>query len=244
MDPRNSRQNNNNNNNNNSTSHFIRNGEGSSSVRLRRRKDMIGVPASGGGVVAGQSGSGHNNPERINGTSSDFAGIKKRNRHSGDFYQWNYHHNHNNIVIPAAHNPNRFSMYENRVLLTAGGGELPDELRMETLDRKVEAENNSTEVWKIPVLTRPPLSGTGHRILDPHMKSNHRRSCDLSMAGNSNLIDDDVKTDVNRNVSGDKSRVNSRSAAKKYHKRVSFFPIKYSGYVEFMPRNFKNCLLG
>ena len=223
MDPhnqRNSRQNNNNNNNNN-TSHFIRNGEGSSSVRLRRRKDMIGVPASGGGVVAGQS-SGHN-PDRINGSSSDFAGIKKRNRHSGDFYQWNYHHNHNNIVIPAAHNPNRFSMYENRVLLNAD-----DELlRMETLDRKVESEiNNSTsteKLWKIPVLTRPPLSGTGHRILDPHMKSNHRRSYDLSMAGNSNLIDDDVKTDVNRNVSGDKSRVNSRSAAKKYHKRVSFF---------------------
>ena len=234
MDPRNSRQNNNNNNNN--TSHFIRNGEGSSSVRLRRRKDMIGVPASGGGVVAGQSG-GHNNPA-LNaggaGSSSDFAGIKKRNRHSGDFYQWNYHHNHNNIVIPAAHN-NRFSMYENRVLLTGDG---PDELRMETLDRKVEAENNS-EVWKIPVLTRPPLSGTGHRILD--MKSNHRRSCDLSMAAHDKLIDDDVKTDVNRNVS-DKSRVNSRSAAKKYHKRVSFFPIKYSGYVEFMPRNFKNFL--
>ena len=227
MDPhnqRNSRQNNNNNNNNN-TSHFVRNGEGSSSVRLRRRKDMIGVPASGGGVVAGQS-SGHN-PDRINGSSSDFAGIKKRNRHSGDFYQWNYHHNHNNIVIPAAHNPNRFSMYENRVLLNAD-----DELlRMETLDRKVESEiNNSTsteKLWKIPVLTRPPLSGTGHRILDPHMKSNHRRSCDLSMAGNSNLIDDDVKTDVNRNVSGDKSRVNSRSAAKKYHKRVSFFNTKY-----------------
>ena len=224
MDPhnqRNSRQNNNNNNNNN-TSHFIRNGEGSSSVRLRRRKDMIGVPASGGGVVAGQS-SGHNADRNINGSSSDFAGIKKRNRHSGDFYQWNYHHNHNNIVIPAAHNPNRFSMYENRVLLNAD-----DELlRMETLDRKVESEmNNSTsteKLWKIPVLTRPPLSGTGHRILDPHMKSNHRRSCDLSMAGNSNLIDDDVKTDVNRNVSGDKSRVNSRSAAKKYHKRVSFF---------------------
>ena len=226
MDPHNQRNSRQNNNNNNNTSHFIRNGEGSSSVRLRRRKDMIGVPASGGGVVAGQS-SGHNPDRNINGSSSDFAGIKKRNRHSGDFYQWNYHHNHNNIVIPAAHNPNRFSMYENRVLLNAD-----DELlRMETLDRKVESEmNNSTsteKLWKIPVLTRPPLSGTGHRILDPHMKSNHRRSCDLSMAGNSNLIDDDVKTDVNRNVSGDKSRVNSRSAAKKYHKRVSFFNTKY-----------------
>ena len=191
MDPR---------NNNHRNNHFIRNSEGSSSVRLRRRKDLM----AGNPAVAMQTS--NNNP-------AEFAGIKKRNRHSGDFYQWNYHNN--NIVIPA----NRFSMFENRILLADA-----DELRMETLDRKIEGENqpNQEVLWKIPVLSRPPISGTGHRFLDVK-STHHRRSCDLSMAGINGvdkLIDDDVKTDVNRNVS-DKSRVNSRSAAKKYHKRVS-----------------------
>ena len=177
--------------------HFVRNSEGSSSVRLRRRKDMMAVNQMAA-----------NNPM----AAAEFAGIKKRNRHSGDFYQWNYHNS--NIVIPA----NRFSMFENRILLAD-----PDELRMETLDRKIEAAENKSEaaiqdVWKIPMLSRPPISGTGHRILDVK-STHHRRSCDLSLA-NDKLIDDDVKTDVNRNVT-DKSRVNSRSAAKKYHKRVS-----------------------
>ena len=174
--------------------HFVRNSEGSSSVRLRRRKDMMAVNQMAA-----------NNPM----AAAEFAGIKKRNRHSGDFYQWNYHNS--NIVIPA----NRFSMFENRIMLADPG--------METLDRKIEAAENKSEaaiqdVWKIPMLSRPPISGTGHRILDVK-STHHRRSCDLSLA-NDKLIDDDVKTDVNRNVT-DKSRVNSRSAAKKYHKRVS-----------------------
>ena len=182
--------------------HFVRNSEGSSSVRLRRRKDMMAVNQMAAA----------NNPM----AAAEFAGIKKRNRHSGDFYQWNYHNS--NIVIPA----NRFSMFENRILLAD-----PDELRMETLDRKIEAAENKSEaamhqdVWKIPMLSRPPISGTGHRILDVK-STHHRRSCDLSLANDHKLIDDDVKTDVNRNVTEKSRNVNSRSAAKKYHKRVSF----------------------
>ena len=176
-------------------SNFSRNNEGSSSVRLRRRKDpaLIG---NGNNPVS-------NNP--------DFTAVKKRNRHSGDFYQWNYvHHPVGNIVIPV----NRFSMFENRLVI--------DENRMETLDRRIP-ENDQQDLWKVPLLTRPPISGTGHRVMD----YNHRRSCDLSGSTGKLLDNDDIKTDVNRNVtnnlSGDKHKVNSKSAAKKYHKKVGLF---------------------
>ena len=154
-------------NHNSRRNHFVRNGEGTSSVRLRRRKDQAGNP-------------------------NDYS--KKRNRHSGDFYQWNP----NNIVIPV----NRFSMFESRFI---------DENRMETLDRRMP---ENADVW-VPMLSRPPISGTGHRVLES--KFNNRRSCDLSNSTGVLLDNDDVRTDVNRNVS-DKLR---SKANKKYHKKVS-----------------------
>ena len=73
--------------------------------------------------------------------SSDFAAVKKRNRHSGDFYQWNHYQQQyhpataaNNIVIPV----NRFSMFENRLIID------PDP-RMETLDRRIPGKD---AIWK------------------------------------------------------------------------------------------------
>ena len=63
--------------------------------------------------------------------------MKKRNRHSGDFYQWNHYQQQyhpataaNNIVIPV----NRFSMFENRLIID------PDP-RMETLDRRIPGKD-------------------------------------------------------------------------------------------------------
>ena len=158
------------------TSNFVRNSEGSSSVRLRRRKDP-------------------NNPvfPVQKSEQSDFQ-VKKRNRHSGDFYHGNYvHHPVNNIVIPV----NRFSMFET-------------ENRMETLDRRIPENNNNvsnnpSDLWKVPLLSRPPISGTG-------LRPDYRRSCDLSGSTGKLLDNDDVKTDVNRNVSNDKHKVNSKSA--------------------------------
>ena len=187
--------------------------------------------------------------------------MKKRNRHSGDFYQWNhyqqqFHPAPNNIVIPV----NRFSMFENRLLID------PDP-RMETLDRRIPGEGNSgngqtglpsnstglpssvADLWKVPILSRPPISGTGHRILaNAENYGNQRRSCDLSGStgklldaaqtsssspqnSNLNQKDSDVKTDVNRNVTSNNNvqehgsnknhnKVNNKSAAKKYHKKV------------------------
>ena len=162
-------------NHNSRRNHFVRNGEGTSSVRLRRRKDQVGNP-------------------------NDYS--KKRNRHSGDFYQWNP----NNIVIPV----NRFSMFESRFI---------DENRMETLDRRMP-ENADQNVW-VPMLSRPPISGTGHRVLES--KFNNRRSCDLSNSTGVLLDNDDVRTDVNRNIS-DKLR---SKANKKYHKKVSKYSFKH-----------------
>ena len=161
------------NNHQRSRNHFVRNGEGTSSVRLRRRKDQVSNP---------------------NGEYS-----KKRNRHSGDFYQWNPS---NNIVIPV----NRFSMFESRYI---------DENRqMETLDRRVE-NGAPPDVW-VPMLSRPPISGTGHRVLENRM--NNRRSCDLSNSTGVLLDNDDVRTDVNRNIS---DKLRSKVNGKKYHKKVS-----------------------
>lgn len=166
---------------------FVRNGEGSSSVRLRRRKDAKSA--------------------QIPSCSADLTSQKKRNRHSGDFYQWN----------PASHHHvNRFSMFENRLLI--------DENRMETLDRRIpenDTNASSADMWKLPVLTRPPISGTGNRILDEILYNHNRRSCDFSNTKIHDKDDDDVKTDVNRNIANDKTKVNSKLAAKKYHKRVS-----------------------
>ena len=160
------------NNHNSRRNHFVRNGEGTSSVRLRRRKDTAGNP-------------------------NEYS--KKRNRHSGDFYQWNP----NNIVIPV----NRFSMFESRYI---------DENRMETLDRRMNPgdQNGDQNVW-VPMLSRPPISGTGHRVIENRM--NNRRSCDLSNSTGVLLDNDDVRTDVNRNVS---DKLRSKVNGKKYHKKV------------------------
>ena len=117
------------------------------------------------------------------------------------------------------------------------------------------------DLWKVPILSRPPISGTGHRILagisnnanqaekaeNSSNYGNQRRSCDLSGSTGklldsaqtgSNLhqnsksnskLDSDVKTDVNRNqvnsnnnnvIDKHNNKVNSKSAAKKYHKKV------------------------
>lgn len=102
-----------------------------------------------------------------------------------------------------------------------------DDRGMETLDRRIPEEHSSEIVWKkvLPVLSRPPLSGTGLRL--DYNPKNNRRSCDLS--GKQILVvdNDDIKTDVNRNVTNAEkssaSKVNSKSAAsKKYHKKVRF----------------------
>ena len=105
------------------------------------------------------------------------------------------------------------------------------------------------DLWKVPILSRPPISGTGHRILaNAENYGNQRRSCDLSGStgklldaaqtsssspqnSNLNQKDSDVKTDVNRNVTSNNNvqehgsdknhnKVNNKSAAKKYHKKV------------------------
>ncbi len=99
---------------------------------------------------------------------------------------------------------------------------------METLDRRIPDQQSSEILWKkVPILSRPPLSGTGLRIdYNPSSNNNHhRRSCDLS--GKQILMgdNDDVKTDVNRNVTNAEqtakhNKVNSRSNNKKYHKKV------------------------
>ena len=162
------------NNHNSRRNHFVRNGEGTSSVRLRRRKDQA------------------QNPQEYS---------KKRNRHSGDFYQWNPS---NNIVIPV----NRFSMFESRFI------DDPNR-QMETLDRRMPGENGTPDVW-VPMLSRPPISGTGHRVLENRM--NNRRSCDLSNSTGVLLDNDDVRTDVNRNIS---DKLRSKVNGKKYHKKVS-----------------------
>lgn len=135
-----------------------------------------------------------------------FTAKKIRNRHSGDFYQWNFPGPQSNgpIVIPV----NRFSMFEQQQRLI----NLEDLSRMETLDRRIPENTSSEVVWKkVPVLSRPPLSGTGLRL-----DYNQRRSCDLS--GKQILMHDqdlEVKTDVNRNVTN-----KSAAKAKKYHKKV------------------------
>ena len=108
------------------------------------------------------------------------------------------------------------------------------------------------DLWKVPILSRPPISGTGHRILaNAENYGNQRRSCDLSGStgklldaaqtsssspqnSNLNQKDSDVKTDVNRNVTSNNNsnvqegsnkhnKVNNKSAAKKYHKKVGKF---------------------
>ena len=105
------------------------------------------------------------------------------------------------------------------------------------------------DLWKVPILSRPPISGTGHRILaNAENYGNQRRSCDSSGStgklldaaqtsssspqnSNLNQKDSDVKTDVNRNVTSNNNvqehgsnknhnKVNNKSAAKKYHKKV------------------------
>lgn len=211
-------------------SNFVRNGEGTSSVRLRRRKDQIGQPNSSdftGGAVHGELFNMMDYGLDL--SMNSITAKKLRNRHSGDFYQWNsnnfFTHLHpaqqnNPIVIPV----NRFSMFENprnNPLISL------DDRGMETLDRRIPEEHSSEIVWKkvLPVLSRPPLSGTGLRL--DYNPLNNRRSCDLS--GKQILVDnDDIKTDVNRNVTNAEksSKVNSKSAAsKKYHKKVRFLLI-------------------
>ena len=87
--------------------------------------------------------------------------------------------------------------------------------QMETLDRRMPGENGTPDVW-VPMLSRPPISGTGHRVLENRM--NNRRSCDLSNSTGVLLDNDDVRTDVNRNIS---DKLRSKVNGKKYHKKVS-----------------------
>jgi hypothetical protein len=227
--------------NENRSRNFVRNGDGSSSVRLRRRKDQIVMQQ-------------HQNVQPNYGAQPHQIEVsKKRNRHSGDFYAWNSNSNPNNIVIPAnSANPNRYSMIENRLALIVD----PDRSTMETLDRKIPDEvmsrssNNNpisnSELWRnpevvmfrrrhLPTLSRPPTSGTGIRggaetdiESSSNKKRGFRRSCDLSNSTGI-LIDnnDDNKTDVNRNVTEKSRNASSQQPklTKKYHKRVSFFLI-------------------
>jgi hypothetical protein len=91
---------------------------------------------------------------------------------------------------------------------------------METLDRRIPGENvnlqpgilpsSVADLWKVPILSRPPISGTGHRILagisnnanpapaqaeNSSNYGNQRRSCDLS--GSTGKLLDSTQTGSN-----------------------------------------------
>ncbi len=118
---------------------FVRNSEGSSSVRLRRRKDFA-LQQQAAAVANGNNGSEFTNI---------IGGYKKnKNRHSGDFFHYNYGQSNgflngnaggDDIVIPAVLTPtavnNRYSMF------AIPGNNLDhqdhDHPSMETLDRRI-----------------------------------------------------------------------------------------------------------